>query len=156
MPNEKRVGSDGFVAQGAVEGPMDFIERRRADLLREREIVLHFDDVNFVLERTRDLSRLSEDLLREPFKGRVRGGAGGSTQANRSPDSTRIRVLNHVEEDMLFVRNLRRVALRFGGLEMVHACSLEIANFEVELSALRRSVNNERPNGILALLGVER
>jgi hypothetical protein len=149
MPNKKGLRSQNSALQDAAGDLTEFSEGRRAALLREREIALHFGNLRIVLKRTSDIRKLHEDLLRRNLKGSV----GNRIRSDRSADPTATIVVNHMEEDTLFVRNLKRAVWQYGDLDLLEACAAELAILERHVAILKSGGKDQRARGIIALMG---
>ena len=88
-----------LMSQSAFRGFVKGTEQQRAELLRERDIALHFGDLNMALRCARDLRQLHKDHLQSLFKVDLFKGPDDSAHETLTPATIRKDLLNHMEQE---------------------------------------------------------
>ena len=147
---------EDLTRQGAFRDFVKGTDKRSAELLLERDIALHFGDLNLALQCARDLRQVHKDFLQGPFKADVLKGSDDVTDETFAPESIRKDLLNRMGQEMAFLGNLKQVALQYGVLNLVRECSIELAILEKDLVCLKRRMKDVKPKGIRARMGLEK
>ncbi len=152
---KRSMAVEALTPQSAFRDFLKSMDKHRAELLRERDIALHFGDINLAFQCTRDLRQVHEDFLQGPFKADVLKGSDDVTDETFAPESIKKDLLNRMEQEKAFVGNLKQVALRCGNSNLARACSIELALLEKDHVCLKRGMNDMTPKGIRARMGME-
>ena len=72
---KRSMAVEALTPQSAFRDFLKSMDKHRAELLRERDIALHFGDINLAFQCTRDLRQVHEDFLQGPFKADVLKGS---------------------------------------------------------------------------------